>query len=336
MPVAAPIAAGVGGLGSLIGGAKGASAQQQQANAASGLYGSEEKVINQALLPYLQSMLPTANSLGQYLSTQVPGAVGATQTAANELGSYNPLQIGGLGNTISSLSNFSNPNMQSAQNTIGTLSNYNALSPAQMAALTSSLGQSGLSTINSIKNSLGSSANPNALVQSLMNTNAQNAENTTLGLGSQVASQDLGALTAAGQLASGLSGQQLSGLQSAGTLGLGASGQTLSGLSNAGSLAQALAQMGISGISGLSGLAGNLSSQSLSGLGQLGANYQNAATSAGNPYASAFGGLSTIIGSLPGYSNSGSQYNYANLGAPASSYSPGGANYDPSYTGSPV
>lgn len=234
------------------------------------------------------------SQLAQSLITGVNPTTGQQTPIMQALGANSPFQQAQGG--AAQLSQFGNPNAQSAaqglgqfasqgaapvQSAIQGLMNFNGLSPAQMSNLQTQLGQAGNSTVKTLMGSLGGVANPALLAQSLLGQNEQQALGLTSQLGSQVAQEQLQALQGAGSLGGQQFGQQLGGLESAGNLQLGAGQQQLSGMQSGenaqtnlagtqlGTLQQSAGQ-GLQGLTSAGGLGQNGLQSLLQGLSSLG------------------------------------------------------------------
>ena len=158
MPDPSTDIAGASALASIIGGGKGASAQQKDANAAGQLYSQEGNAIQQLLGNYMSQGMPIINDLANFGQYQQP----------------------------------------------------------EINALTTQLGQEGASTVKGIQSRLGGVANPNALIQSLYNSNAQNAQTGTVNMESNLVGQQLSGLQSGIQALTAPIGSALSGLQGLG------------------------------------------------------------------------------------------------------------------------
>jgi hypothetical protein len=299
-----PVTSAISGVGSIVSGIGGKNAQkaaQAAANQATGAenkaLGTEETGISSLLNQFFGSGggQQGMNSLMQYLQ----GQTGQT---------YSSPYTTGAANTASQLGSTSNPN---AQGTVANqLANFNGLKQPELNALQTTLGNSGNSTVKTLMSQLGSTGNPNALAQSLLNSNNENALNSTVQLGSLASQQQLGALESAGNL-------QQQGLQSQGSLLSNLSGQNLTygqdNTQNQLSLYGQEAGLATGGLSGLQDIAG-IYGNAASGAAKTAASY-------GNPWANTLTGLagSGIFDGL-GSSSGSSGVNYGSGG-----YSPAGA-----------
>lgn len=87
---------------------------------------------------------------------------------------------------------------------ISKLANWNGLKPGELGALQTTLGNNNQSMIRSLQTQMGGTANPGVLQGGMASSGQQNALNLGTQLGGMAQEQELGALTSAAGLSSGL------------------------------------------------------------------------------------------------------------------------------------
>ena len=259
MPVAAA-ASGASLVGNLVGGGKAASAQNNATNQAA----AQQQQVMQLINNYVSSVSPAVSQMVQGL---LSGSNPISQAITGALGN--------LTSTAGAAANFGT----SAPNT--TLENYNGLKPAELQALTTNAAASGMSDIATAESQGAFGANQNAAISNALQKNQQAAESAAVNVGSNAASSEEQAQSAAASNA-------LGGLQTA-TSGYGAAGNTGVNQLNA-------TNQGVT--SSLNLL--NPNSSGAQPLTQLATGNQNTASSYGNPYGPAANSAGQVLSNLGG------------------------------------
>lgn len=260
-------AAGLGGIGDILGLIGGLNQQGQYNQTVQGISGNLNQILGtegsdagKLLASYMGTTLPGLQQMVQTLSPEQQQAFG------NAMQSFG--QVGNVAGQF--LQPGSTPSMGKMGQVAQQLQNWKGLGPRELGALQSQAGNAALSAANTMKQQMGGVANPGLVMQQMANQAGQTGQNAAVQLGSLAEQQQLGAREAAGGIYGQMTGDQIQKLQDA-----------------------------MSGYQAQGAGYGDLSSQALSGImnslnqqGQAGQMGQGMLGSVGNAYGSLFSQLS--------------------------------------------